>query len=149
MPKPEAPKLTEEDFRRLFPNASPAVLRLNFASGKQDIRTPITDSGETRRLRQQTAPKLNKTEAAFLEWLHQHYDPAAIRAQAITLLIGNGVRYTPDFTNLREGIAWEVKGFMRDDASVKIKVAASAYPELRFFLASRKGGAWEIQSVLP
>lgn len=102
------------------------------------------------RLRQKSGQKLNKTERAFFEYLCANYDPRKIRAQAVTLLLCNGVRYTPDFTHLDCRLAWETKGFMRDDAAVKIKMAASVYPEFKFYLVTRnKGGEWCIQEILP
>ena len=104
-------------------------------------------------LRQKRGPKLNKTEAAFGEWLKSR-TPATVRAQEITLSLGNGVRYTPDFsvTDAFECCDfYEVKGFMRDDAAVKLKVAASKYPEFTFFLVHRDKSApsgWKIEEVL-
>lgn len=142
--------------RRLFPNASAEFIRRNLgteiqeARGKTTAPAPVVDSKpEAPRLRQRHGPKLNKTEAAFLEWLCARYDPKDIRAQAVTLVIGNGVRYTVDFTNLRAGLAWETKGHMRDDAAVKIKVAASLYPEIKFHLVTRDGPSWSIQEMIP
>lgn len=113
------------------------------------IRDTVSQAGK-QRLRQKTGEKLNKTETAFLEWLRARFPKESIRAQAVTLVLGNGVRYTPDFTSLKDGLAWETKGFMRDDAAVKIKIAASLYPEIRFHLVTkRKGGDWDIQVILP
>lgn len=142
--------------RRMFPNASAEFIRRNLGTEIQEARgkviapTPAVDyKPEAPRLRQRQGPKLNKTETAFLEWLCARYDPKDIRAQAVTLVLGNGTRYTPDFFNLRASLAWETKGFMRDDAAVKIKVAASLYPEIKFHLVTRDGGAWSIQEMVP
>lgn len=114
------------------------------------VAVDVSDSSNNR-LRQKTGPKLNKTEVAFYEWLQAKYGDS-VRAQSITLLIANGCRYTPDFISLKLGMAWETKGFLRDDAAVKIKVAASAYPELKFFLVSKSKvdvSGWAIQEILP
>lgn len=142
--------------RRMFPNASAEFIRRNLGTEIQEARpkaiapsAAVDSKPESPRLRQRQGPKLNKTETAFLEWLCARYDPKDIRAQAVTLVIGNGVRYTVDFTNLRAGLAWETKGHMRDDASVKIKVAASLYPEIKFHLVTRDAGAWSIQEMVP
>jgi hypothetical protein len=58
--------------------------------------------------------------------------------------------YTPDFVILMpdgELIAHEVKGFMMDDANVKIKVAAELFP-MPFYVvrkqAKKLGGGWSI-----
>jgi hypothetical protein len=116
----------------------------------------IVVTGEPR-LRQKTAPKLNKTETAWRDYLRTQYPTDTIHEQAITLQIGNGVRYTPDFIVTypaglaTEGVcvmAYEVKGHMRDDAAVKLKVAARAYPWIGFTLVSRKGGTWQTQEIL-
>lgn len=38
----------------------------------------------------------------------------------------------------------------RDDAAVKLKVAARTFPWIAFHLVTkRKGGGWDIQAVLP
>jgi hypothetical protein len=102
-------------------------------------------------IRQSTKPKLNKTEAAFLESL-EHTGHDTIHVQAITLTLANGVRYTPDFVCTTTGgsvYAYEVKGFMRDDAAVKIKVAAKEYPWISFCLVVKRKGGWSHQQVYP
>ena len=102
-------------------------------------------------LRQKRGPKLNKTEAAFAALLRAENPERIIREQAVTLIIANGVRYTPDI--VLDGIHfYEVKGFMRDDAAVKIKVAASQFTEYTFHLVHRDKSApsgWRIEEVLP
>jgi hypothetical protein len=44
----------------------------------------------------------------------------------------------------------EVKGFWRDDARAKIKIAADAYP-FRFFAIRKQpakaGGGWEVEAI--
>jgi len=81
-----------------------------------------------------------------------------IGSQNITLKLANGVRYTLDFNVTdRSGDAlpefFEVKGFMRDDASVKLKVAAALYRQFIFYLVTKRakklGGGWDVQEVLP
>lgn len=102
-------------------------------------------------LRQSAAPKLNKTEAAWGDVLRRGSGLYAVHEQAITLRLANGCRYTPDFaTMLADGSLsfWEVKGFMRDDAAVKLKVAAAQFPAWAFWLVWRKGGQWHQQRIL-
>lgn len=112
---------------------------------KQAVASPI---------RQKRAPALNKLETSFLGHLRAiHGPPALILSQAITLRLGNGVRYTPDFVlhHPDTGLtAYETKGpRFWDDAKVKLKVAADLYPWISFFLAQRpKNGAWQITRVL-
>ena len=38
----------------------------------------------------------------------------------------------------------EVKGFFRDDAKLKFKMAREKYPMFTFHVVRRKGGKWEI-----
>lgn len=95
--------------------------------------------------------KLNKTERRFLDYLRsQNY--RIVHIQSITLKIGDDCRYTPDFisiTPFSAQIAWEVKGFFRDDAKVKLKVAARMYPWIVFKLVrwDSKNNQWDIQIV--
>ena len=107
-------------------------------------------------IRQQQGDGMNKTERAFLAWLKEEIPNVRIHRE-ISLPLANGCRYKVDFVTASpsiEGVGyflqgWEVKGFMRDDAAVKLKVAASAYPWISFNLVSRKSqkSAWEIQRV--
>jgi hypothetical protein len=41
----------------------------------------------------------------------------------------------------------ETKGFMRDDAAVKLKVAASMYPAFGWLLVTRDKWGWEVREV--
>lgn len=112
----------------------------------------------------------NKLEAEFEAWLREEWKNDAgvdVLAQAVTLSLANGVRYTPDFVvkftshGMRGAVqfeavvlhAYETKGFMREDASVKIKVAAHQYPWIKFHLVTKRkkkdGGGWAIEEVLP
>jgi hypothetical protein len=101
------------------------------------------------RLRQKTKGP-NKLEAEWGERL-QHSGIEYRRHSDIAFRLANGVVYWPDWTGYTEGqpCAWEVKGFMRDDAAVKLKVAASLYPEVRWFLVWKEKGEWKQQEVLP
>jgi hypothetical protein len=105
-------------------------------------------------IRQKAGPRLNKLETAFLGYLKAICgDPGWICQQAIKLQLANGCWYTPDFIRitLKSAVAtaYEVKGFMRDDANVKLKVAASLYPWIAFYLVQRKKGQWIQTRVLP
>jgi hypothetical protein len=105
----------------------------------------------------QSSQKLNKTEAAFEIWLHEHRSGALVLTQSVTLKLANGVRYTPDFVTVEFGpdgpgrvlTAYEVKGFIREDAVVKLKVAAKAYPWIRFIMVTKeRAGTWSMQEIL-
>lgn len=93
--------------------------------------------------------KLNKTERAWLLELRIR-NPKFLGIQAMTFKLGDDCRYTPDFIEISQEdkfIAWEVKGFMRDDALVKLKVAARMFPFLDFYVVKRIKGAWETKKV--
>jgi hypothetical protein len=90
--------------------------------------------------------KINRTERAFLA--HLRANPGEVGAwigiQSVTLKLGDDCRYTPDFfcVGSSGAVAWEVKGFMRDDAAVKFKVAREQYPQFRFRMLRKTKGGW-------
>jgi hypothetical protein len=96
---------------------------------------------------------MNKTEHAYMT------DVLAARMLAgeivnwwfegVTLKLAKDTRYTPDFlVMLSDGTleCHEVKGFMRDDANVKLKVAAQMFP-LKFVLVKKDKEGWHITEV--
>jgi len=96
----------------------------------------------------------NKTERAYAQTLElrklageiQGYDFEPIKLKLAPLTF-----YTPDFMVIgNEGQIefHEVKGFMEDDAAVKIKTASVIHWYAYFYLVTRaKGGGWNIQLV--
>jgi hypothetical protein len=96
---------------------------------------------------------MNKTEAAYAVLLEQHRQAGKIKDwmfEAITLRLARRTSYTPDFyVVLPDGSRefHETKGFMRDDANVKLKVAANKFPSFTFRLVRRKAGFWDIVEV--
>jgi hypothetical protein len=97
---------------------------------------------------------LNRTERAF--WHDVRLSPLIrqIAREPVTFRLAGRTRYTPDFGIWPEPASdWrftlvEVKGFMRDDAAVKIKVAADLFPQFRWLLVYReKGGGWRVHNV--
>ena len=99
--------------------------------------------GEMNKLEEKMAAELDllwKSGKVFKWWF-----------EGITLRLAKKTRYTPDFLVLMADSTlecWEVKGFWRDDARVKIKVAAEHFP-FRFKAFSpkpkRDGGGWKIE----
>jgi hypothetical protein len=94
---------------------------------------------------------LNRTERVWLQVLRaQGFDP--IHVQAVTLKLAHDTRYTPDFMVVHAGAVefHEVKGFMREDAHVKIKVAARLFPWARFIVVRKTGATgWTREEVKP
>ncbi len=95
------------------------------------------------------APGMNKLEARFADLLEARRKDGLIREwryEAVTLKLADDTRYTPDFFVVRsDGMVefYETKGFFREDAAVKIKVAARQFP-FRFKLVKwSKAKGWE------
>jgi len=96
----------------------------------------------------------NDTEEAYGQMLESEKRCGTVAWYAfegITFKLAEGLRYTPDYiVMLSDGTmeAHEVKGFWRDDAKAKIKMASALFPFR--FLAVRKqakkdGGGWTIE----
>lgn len=90
--------------------------------------------------------KLNKTEAAYLASLRVRADLVWIGVQNITVKLANDCRLTPDFATLDSTgklTLIDVKGFQREDALIKMKVAARMFPMFSFLIVKREGGGWK------
>lgn len=111
------------------------------------------------KLRQNRGPKTNKTEAAFESWLRAKYPGVQIEREGITFLLANGLRYTPDYAAFnpdRSLVLYEVKGApgakVWDDSIAKLKMAASKFPTIEFWLVNPKDRTktdWRIERVYP
>jgi hypothetical protein len=99
---------------------------------------------------------MNKTEAAYakdLELRRLAREIVLWRFEPFKLRLAGKTFYTPDFeVMLPNGQIefHEVKGgFWRDDARVKIKVAAETFPEFRFLAVTKRrkqdGGGWQVE----
>jgi hypothetical protein len=94
-------------------------------------------------------PKMNKTEQAFEATFLQR-KPHGF--EEITLKLADDCRYTPDFWSLDpdDVLAFdEVKGFWRDDARVKIRMAADKFPQFRFRAWRFERGTWQRETFGP
>ncbi len=107
------------------------------------------------KLATKAAPEMNKTEAAYamlLDARKRNGEVLAYWYESVTVKLADGVRYTPDFSVLlRDGSfeLHEVKGgFIRDDARIKLRVAARHTP-FTYVLAQyhNKGKGWTIERV--
>lgn len=123
---------------------------------------PFAAPKPPKRIRQRETPLLNRLETEYFEILKRDVAiGSVIRAQAVTVILGNGIRYTVDFMVLGCSVepvtattyvatAWEVKGpHAFDGALDKLKVAAATYPEIRWILAWKVKGKWQEQVVRP
>ena len=96
---------------------------------------------------------MNATELAYanyLEGLKRAGDVLWYKFEGVKLRLANNTFLSPDFVVIaRDGQVeiHEVKGFMLDDANVKLKVAAETYPFIFKLIKKGKGGAWLITEV--
>jgi hypothetical protein len=96
---------------------------------------------------------MNKTEAAYalhLEAMKQGGEILWYKFEGMKFRLADSTFYTPDFAVMRsDGVLemHEVKGYMLEDANVKIKVASSMYP-IRFLAIyarpKKEGGGWRV-----
>lgn len=96
----------------------------------------------------------NKTEQAFglrLFSAKQRGEIFDYAFEPVKLRLGRGAWYTPDFMVYekdRTVTVYEVKGFWREAARVRIKVAARLYPMLRFVAVVKdKGVGWKFEEI--
>ena len=123
-----------------FVETSPGVFE-KFA-GELKPKTPKAMTDEDR---------LNGLEKKFLAYLRSLPNITYYYIQSINFKLAWDKRYLPDFfTVSTDGkfSAWEVKGFMRDDARVKLHVFARQFPWIQVFLVTHKNGKWQIDEVL-
>jgi hypothetical protein len=132
-----------------------AVLRRGSVTIDQDhglapprLRDAIAEAQQATKVRvalseRKDHKKLNKMERAFLAVLELRHPKVWV--QEFTLKLGDDCRYTPDFVCLTKELSltvYETKGFMRDDALVKLKTAARNFPIFQFVLVEKKKGEW-------
>ena len=95
--------------------------------------------------------QLNKTEQSYANYLSNLQAVGGIlwhKFEGIKLRLADNTFFSPDFAVMMpDGQIHikEVKGYMMDDANVKIKVASDQYP-FRFFIvrarSKKDGGGW-------
>lgn len=96
--------------------------------------------------------RMNKTEAAWSRELEAMRLAGVIKCwkfTAVTFRLAQDTRYTPDFLVANPDgsiMFYEVKGFWREDARIKIKLAAELFaPLFKFVAVSRRKGRWEFE----
>jgi hypothetical protein len=152
----ETPRMTKEEYQDFL-----ARNHIGPELAKAIRQSPLRTEGK--RVRQSSAPKMNKLEAEWFEIISRQFpNYPRPRAQAKRYRIGNGAWYKPDATATRwpainggpdRETAWEVKGpkYMKnvDRGILALKVAASSWPEVQFILIWKEQGVWNFQEVLP
>ncbi len=103
-----------------------------------------------KRIRQSEKPELNRLES---EWFARLPALHGVRPQSIKFRLARNAFYKPDFFSFALRTAWEVKGLKGkniDRGKLALKVAASAWPEIKFILVWKdEQGQWQEQHVLP
>ncbi|WP_305821370.1 DUF1064 domain-containing protein [Massilia brevitalea] len=96
---------------------------------------------------------MNKTEQAYaatLDARRQAGEVAWFKFEGMKFRLADNTFFTVDFAVMMSDGKMEmheVKGFMLDDANVKIKVAASLYPFVFKVIRKGKGGAWSVTEI--
>lgn len=92
--------------------------------------------------------RMNKLEAAYgayLDVLKHSGEVLWWRFQPLKLRLADGSYFTPDFGVLTSSCLFEfheTKGFWREAARVRIKIAAELFP-FKFIAIKKVGGGWE------
>lgn len=95
----------------------------------------------------------NKTEARFdrlLEQLKRDGRILDFRWEPIKIRLAGRTWFKVDFIVQRNNLtlaAVEIKGFMRDDAAVKLKVAPEVFPFMDYYIAFADGPRWDVRRV--
>lgn len=98
---------------------------------------------------------MNKTEARYADMLEIQRIAGDVLWYGFEFLkfrLGDGAWFTPDFIVIfasGEIHAVEVKGFLREAAGVRFRVAADKYPWLTWVMVERKDGAWSPRLSYP
>lgn len=134
---------------------SRSFLELNpgLSGGKKTLipapASPATGSKGKNRVRTAPRPKTRPEidMASILEARLRSGEVKSYGFESLTLSIGDGTRYTPDFfTHLHTGEIQliETKGpFIREDSLIKFKVAKKIYPCFDFQLWQLTKSGWE------
>ena len=93
--------------------------------------------------------KLEARYAEYLEGLRLGGDIVRWQFEKITLKLAHDMRFTPDFWILYpdgHGELHDTKGFMREDAKLKLKIAVEQFPEFLFAVVTwDKRGGWQFE----
>lgn len=96
--------------------------------------------------------RLEADYAAHLDGLIVSGDIITWRYEPLKLKLADKTYYSPDFLVIAADLGvelHEVKGFMREDAAIKLKVAAETFAFFKFFLATRRRvrDPWDVREV--
>lgn len=105
-------------------------------------------------VRRQATKGMNQLERDYEQLLQQRLMAGDIRDyqfEGMKLRLAKATFYTPDFVVVTDCIEMhETKGFWEDDARVKIKVAATQFPWMRFIAITKdKAKQWAYELIEP
>lgn len=104
------------------------------------------------RFKRKKAGTMNGLERDYAMHLHAKMREGQIEKywyESFKIRLADKTWFTPDFLVLtKEGFLefHETKGFMMDDANVKLKVAAENWP-FKFWLIKKQKGTWEFTEI--
>jgi len=128
-------------------------IRVNKAAFGQYAKR--TGEVKTKARVQHVAGEMNSHEAKYAERLEEDRIAGRIDSwmfEPMGLRLAKSLTYNPDFLVVYSDGSTEfheVKGFWRDDAKAKIKMAATAFPMFRFRSFSLKKGRWDEMEFQP
>lgn len=152
--------ITPREFERFFPNATNAAKLRNAANSaggaltieqhKEKLKVDLERLSRMTILPTTDEAKLNKTERAYHEHL-KRLNYQWIGVQNLTFKLADDTRFTPDFTvvEANEMRCIDVKGFQREDALIKIRVAARMFPWVTFAIVKKDKDGWNMMMVKP
>jgi hypothetical protein len=88
--------------------------------------------------------------AALLEFKKSTGDIQDYKFESVKFKLADKTTYTPDFFVITNDSVecHEVKGFLRDDAAVKFKVAAAAFPWFRWVMIRYRNKSVGFETVM-
>lgn len=154
-------KLTVEQLREKgFVEMPSGAFIKQYSNNQTELvpKTLVATSPPKKRIRQSSKPRLNKLETEWLEVLKLRFGESIIRSQSIRFELATGLWYKPDHVVFIGGLdsqdrsirAFECKGPHAFRGGFEnLKMAARAWPFIRFTLVWKENGQWKEQSVYP
>lgn len=143
-----------EHNRRVLQRVNKSMLAIEYAASMAlkpiDCKPPSIIANFALRPTTDTQ-KLNKTERAYLEYL-QAQGFVYLGIQNITLKLADDCRLTPDLNYIGKTgqfVFVDVKGFQREDALIKMKIAARLFTWAQFLIVKKDGAGWDVTEVKP
>jgi len=132
------------------------LARASYVGPTMQLPQAETPPSPPKRTQSHTQGEMNKTESSYARWLDMQKAESFPLSQRVAAWVFEGLKlelarrtwYTPDFlVYYADGRTevHEVKGYWRDDARVKIKVAAEKYWWWRFLAVKKAKNAWELE----